>query len=46
MVGVAYIAAKTNDGFYIYQYNVATGTVKRGLKLEGVTALSRLEKIK
>ncbi|WP_131538839.1 DUF4374 domain-containing protein [Pedobacter nototheniae] len=44
--GVAYIAAKTNDGFYIYQYNVATGTVKRGLKLEGVTALSRLEKIK
>ncbi|MGA9650471.1 DUF4374 domain-containing protein [Pedobacter sp.] len=43
--GVVYIAAKTADGFYVYVYNVATGTVTRGLKLEGITSLRRLEKL-
>lgn len=42
----AYIGAKTADGFYIYEYNATAQTVKRGLKLEGITSLYRLDKIK
>jgi hypothetical protein len=43
---VAYIGAKTTDGLYIYEYNITTQAVKRGLKLEGINAISRLDKIK
>lgn len=43
--GVASIAANTTEGFYIYQYNIATGAVSRGAKLDGISSLSRLERI-
>lgn len=43
---IAYIGAKTPDGFYIYEYNADTKAVKRGLKLDGITSLYRLDKIK
>lgn len=43
--GIVSIAAQTADGYYIYQYNPSTSAVTRGLKLEGITSLSRLEKL-
>lgn len=43
--GLVSIAAQTADGFYIYQYNPSTSAVTRGLKLEGISALSRLDKL-
>lgn len=44
--GIASIAANTTDGYYIYQYNIATGAVTRGAKIEGVNSVSRLERLK
>jgi hypothetical protein len=44
--GVVSIAANTVDGFYIYQFNINTAAVTRGAKLEGVSGLTRLERIK
>lgn len=44
--GIVSIAASTVDGFYIYQYNINTAALTRGAKLEGVSGLTRLEKIK
>lgn len=44
--GIASIATNTTEGYYIYQYNIATGSVSRGAKLDGVNDLSRLERIK
>lgn len=41
-----YIAAKTADGFHVYQYSLTIQAVKRGLKLDGVNSLSRFERIK
>lgn len=43
--GIVSIAAQTADGYYIYQYNPSTSAVTRGLKLEGISSLSRLEKL-
>lgn len=43
---VAYIAASTNAGYYVYTYNAATGSVTRGAKLDGVNGVSQLVKYK
>lgn len=43
---VAYIGALTAEGYYVYAYNVTSGTVTRGTKLEGVNGLSKLVKFK
>lgn len=44
--GIASIAANTPDGFYIYQYNIATSAVTRGAKLDGINSVERLDLIK
>lgn len=41
---VAYIGALTNEGYYIYNYDITSGTVTKGTKLEGVAGLSKLVK--
>lgn len=43
---VAYIAASTDAGYYVYTYNAATGSVTRGAKLDGVNGVSQLVKYK
>lgn len=43
---VAYIAASTDAGYYVYTYNGATGSVTRGAKLDGVNGVSQLVKYK
>ncbi len=43
---VAYIAASTDAGYYVYTYNAATGNVNRGAKLDGVNGVSQLVKYK
>ncbi|MBB5635998.1 hypothetical protein HDF26_003546 [Pedobacter cryoconitis] len=44
--GKVSIAAKTTDGVFVYQYNPATSVITKGLKIEGINSLSRLDKIK
>lgn len=44
--GVANIVAPTSEGYYVYQYNVATGAVTRGIKIEGISSLFRIERMK
>jgi len=43
--GKAYIATQTEEGFYVYEYDPSTSIVKKGLKLEGISDLSRLQKL-
>jgi len=43
---VAYIAASTDAGYYIYTYNAGTGSVTRGAKLDGVSGVNQLVKYK
>lgn len=43
---VAYIGALTAEGYYVYSYNLTSGTVTKGAKLEGVSGLSKLVKFK
>ncbi|SOD17588.1 hypothetical protein [Pedobacter xixiisoli] len=43
---VAYIAASTADGYYVYNYTISTNTVTRGAKLEGVNGVNQLVKYK
>lgn len=43
--GKAYIVSNAGDGYYVYVYDIATTTVTKGLKLDGVTGVSRLERI-
>lgn len=43
---VAYIAASTDAGYYVYTYNASTGSVTRGAKLDGVNGVSQLVKYK
>ncbi|MFW0718530.1 hypothetical protein [Pedobacter sp. N23S346] len=43
---VAYIGALTAEGYYIYAYNLTSGTVVRGAKLDGVNGLTKLVKFK
>lgn len=38
------IAASTADGFYVYRYDMTSGNLTRGAKLEGVNSLSWLVK--
>ncbi|TZF84097.1 hypothetical protein FW774_11695 [Pedobacter sp. BS3] len=44
--GKAYIATNAGDGYYVYEYNPATSTVTKGLKLEGVDNVARIYRIK
>lgn len=44
--GVAYIVANAGDGYYVYAYNIASGAVTKGLKLEGINGLDKIERIK
>ncbi|HRO47207.1 hypothetical protein [Agriterribacter sp.] len=44
--GKAYIATNAGDGYYVYEYDPATSTVKKGLKLEGVDNVGRIYRIK
>lgn len=44
--GTAYIVTNAGDGYYVYAYNIATGAVTKGLKIEGVNGVSRIERIK
>ncbi len=43
---LVYIAALTAEGYYVYNYNLTTGTVTKGAKLEGIGGLSKLVKFK
>ena len=43
---VAYIAASTADGYYVYNYTISTNTLTRGAKLDGVNSVSQLVKYK
>ncbi|WP_293306641.1 hypothetical protein [Pedobacter sp. UBA5917] len=43
---VAYIGALTSEGYYVYAYNLSSGTVTKGAKLDGVSGLSKLVKFK
>jgi len=43
---LVYIGALTAEGYYVYNYNLVTGAVAKGAKLEGVSALSKLVKFK
>jgi hypothetical protein len=44
--GKAYIVTNTGDGFYVYEFDPTTSTVKKGLKLDGVSSISRIDRIK
>lgn len=44
--GKAYIVTNTGDGYYVYQFDPATNAVKKGLKLDGVSTVGRIDKIK
>jgi hypothetical protein len=44
--GYAYIVTNTGDGYYVYNYNISTGVVTKGLKLDGINALERIDRIK
>lgn len=41
---IAQIAALTQEGYFIYVYNAATGAITKGAKLEGASTVSRLAK--
>jgi len=43
---VAYIAASTADGYYVYTYDAASGNLSRGAKLDGVNGVNQLVKYK
>ena len=43
---LVYIAALTADGYYVYNYNLTSGSVARGVKLDGVNGLTKLVKFK
>lgn len=44
--GKAYIVTNAGDGYYVYVYDIASTKVTKGLKLDGVTGISRIERIK
>lgn len=44
--GVAYIAVTTAEGSFVYNYNLSSGAVARGVKLDGVNGISTLVKFK
>jgi len=43
-VNLVYIAANTAEGYYVYEYNLSTTSVKKGLKIEGVNNVAHLVK--
>lgn len=44
--GKAYIVTNAGDGYYVYVYDIATAGVTKGLKLDGVNGVDRIERIK
>jgi hypothetical protein len=44
--GIVHIGANTPEGMYIYQYNINTGAVTRGAKVDGANTIERLDLIK
>lgn len=40
-----FIAANTVEGYYVYQYNTSSQVVSKGLKLEGINAVSKMVKL-
>ncbi|RZK58302.1 MAG: hypothetical protein EOO87_00585 [Pedobacter sp.] len=44
--GVAYLAVTTAEGSFVYKYNLSSGSVTKGVKLDGVNGISTLVKFK
>lgn len=44
--GYANIVTNTGDGYYVYRYNISTGVVTKGVKLDGITSFASIDKIK
>ncbi len=40
----AYIAALTSEGYFIYSYNITTGTIAKGATLSGINGVSQFVK--
>lgn len=44
--GVAYLGVTTSEGSFVYNYNLSSGTVAKGVKLDGVNGINILVKFK